>query len=150
MDQNKLGNLLQTKIKHYRKQKGLNLPQLASLSGISVSQLSRLESGENTNPSAIAVINIINALEVSFDTFLDETKEDINDGRILSLSYRSFRKLSSVRQTYYVHSGELIPVREIIEELVSECSLSDIENVLLKSNALQAEKPNSSELHAAD
>jgi len=63
-------------IKRIRKQAGLSQQDLAEKCGISKSQLSRLESGEQENPLIKTIIPIATALGVSLDEIVyGETTE---------------------------------------------------------------------------
>lgn len=63
-------------IKEIRKSKGLTQRELASKSGVSFSMISKLESGEKTNPSYDTLTKIAAALDVDTSSLLGQTMLD--------------------------------------------------------------------------
>ena len=64
---------LDENIKKYRKQKGFTQKELASKSGLSFSMISKLESGEQLNPSYQTIKKIANALNIYPEKLVNET-----------------------------------------------------------------------------
>lgn len=62
------------KAKDLMKKKGINQKELASLSGITESSISRYLAGDK-NPRMDIIVNVARALEVSTDYFLDEDQK---------------------------------------------------------------------------
>lgn len=64
-------NSLANAIRHYREEKGLSIRDLSKITGISVSYISRLESGEKRRPTVQVVKILSNALEVELYDYID-------------------------------------------------------------------------------
>ena len=61
------------KIKSLRKEKDLSQGALSRLSGVSVAEICRIESGERKNPSINLLNKLLESLEVSNEVYLSVT-----------------------------------------------------------------------------
>lgn len=59
-----------------RKKHGLTMPQLAKLSGMSKSAISSIERGQRREISLYTALALMDALEVSYNDFIERCKED--------------------------------------------------------------------------
>lgn len=76
-------SLLAQKIQQEREFKGLTQKQLADISGVTYSTITKLESGVYINPTVDTVIKISNALEIRIERLLQPQLEfDIPSGRV--------------------------------------------------------------------
>lgn len=60
------------KLKDTRKAKNLSQQELAKLSGVSQQVISNIESGRNTNPGFLIILNVCRALHCSVYDLVDE------------------------------------------------------------------------------
>ena len=63
--------LLSEKIKYLRKEKGLSQGSLSRITGVSVAEICRIESGERKNPSINLLNKLLSGLDVSKEVYLD-------------------------------------------------------------------------------
>jgi len=129
MNQSELGVILKVKLNYHRKLRGMTLAQLASLSKVSTSQLSRMENGENTNPSALTLINIATALNTTVDKFLDLSHDAERISRTITLSHSGLRKLSRAKQLLVTTLDESQTIESINEEIVKNTSVDEIKEI---------------------
>lgn len=61
------------KIKYLRKEKDLSQGALSRISGVSVAEICRIESGERKNPSINLLNKLLESLEVSNEVYLSVT-----------------------------------------------------------------------------
>lgn len=61
------------KIKYLRKEKDLSQGALSRISGVSVAEICRIESGERKNPSINLLNKLLEALNVSNEVYLSVT-----------------------------------------------------------------------------
>ena len=61
------------KIKYLRKEKDLSQGALSRISGVSVAEICRIESGERKNPSINLLNKLLESLEVSNEAYLSVT-----------------------------------------------------------------------------
>lgn len=64
---------LSEKIKYLRKEKDLSQGALSRLSGVSVAEICRIESGERKNPSINLLNKLLEGLDVSNEVYLEVT-----------------------------------------------------------------------------
>lgn len=67
------------KLNFYKKQKGMTNQQLANLTGITISTIDKITSGNNTNPKLRTIEALCNALGCTLDDIMDyndDTKKD--------------------------------------------------------------------------
>lgn len=69
------------RINYYKKEKGLTNKKISELTGISISSLDKITSGENTNPKLETIRLICQALGCSMNDLLDN---DLQSGEELS------------------------------------------------------------------
>lgn len=62
---------LSEKIKYLRKEKGLSQGSLSRITGVSVAEICRIESGERKNPSINLLNKLLTGLDVSKEVYLD-------------------------------------------------------------------------------
>jgi transcriptional regulator with XRE-family HTH domain len=62
---------LSEKIKYLRKEKGLSQGSLSRITGVSVAEICRIESGERKNPSINLLNKLLSGLDVSKEVYLD-------------------------------------------------------------------------------
>ena len=81
---------LNENIKRFRKQNGLTQKELAYKSGLSFSMVSKLESGEQSNPSFQTIKRIANALKIYPEKLVNETivKTECYDDSSSDLNFR--------------------------------------------------------------
>ncbi len=72
-DTQEMAAALSKRLRELREQRGWSISTLASLSGVSVSQLYRLEKGERPRVAAVTLARIAQALETSVDYLLGLT-----------------------------------------------------------------------------
>jgi transcriptional regulator with XRE-family HTH domain len=70
------GKLFGEKIKNYRSQNGLSRAKLAQQSGVSISQISRLENG-NGSSSMLICLRLAAALEIKLSDMLREIENPL-------------------------------------------------------------------------
>ena len=94
-------NLLGSRIKELRKQKGMSQELLAQDSGLSLRTIQRIENGQ-TNPTGESLKRLSNALNVNPDELIDwSIKED--------KKYLTFLNLSALTFLFFPLLGILIP-----------------------------------------
>jgi transcriptional regulator with XRE-family HTH domain len=62
-------------LKQIRQKKGMTLRQVADLSGVDFTTVSRIENGVTSQPAYATIIKIARALGVKADALLDHAKE---------------------------------------------------------------------------
>ena len=62
---------LSEKIKYLRKEKGLSQGSLSRITGVSVAEICRIESGERKIPSINLLNKLLSGLDVSKEVYLD-------------------------------------------------------------------------------
>ncbi|WP_062046920.1 helix-turn-helix domain-containing protein [Bacillus sp. JCM 19034] len=86
-----------TKLKSFRKFKGLSLEQTSHLTGVSKAMLGQIERGVS-NPTVSVLWKIANGLKVSFSEFFEEEKEEV-----ALVSFQEIEPLSESNGQYNVY-----------------------------------------------
>lgn len=101
-------NALGEKIQKLRKQKGLTLDQLASLTGSSKSYIWELENKNPPRPSADKIARIAQHLEVEIDYLLDDSGEIAEADAVDAKFYREYRKMDPATREKIRQMAKLI------------------------------------------
>lgn len=102
----KISKYIGNNIFHYRKNKGLTREELAEKSNLSSNHIYELEMG-NSMPTIITLIDICNALNISFSQLLDLSLFD-NKTEYSESFLDNFNKLTNEEQSFIIKMIKLL------------------------------------------
>lgn len=106
-------------LKTQRQKKGLSQRELSKLSGISNSEISRIESGERKTPSHKILYSLAKALEIPYGEFLEKAGYFPDEGDSIAQNYGlppdlvSFVKEESKRGWVYTRLAQGLSLKKL-------------------------------------